>query len=254
MKRIFYAILVLIFAFTLFALPCYAEEDPAIGDADISAEAPEHVEAETDSSAESENTPETPAQLAQDEEKAFLDQLMAIVTNGEIWAKIGASLLAVLALLVTLKSSLGKIGEAIAVLKDFIAGKATKEETETAINGAFEEVKNTYDAKLSELSVKNDELTAKYDKQTAILSLLALQLVKSPNARVQIMGLLAEAKNLGGNVAEVVESIEAEIEAADAAEPKPDTPALDAVIASVAEPDEPENTPAADPVAYIALG
>ena len=167
-----------------------------------------------------------------------MDKVIAVVTDGEIWAKIGASLIAVVALLVTLKSSLNKVTEIIGALKNLVAGKATKEETEKVISDAITEMKTDYTEKLAELQKKNDELAASNDKTTAILSIISLQLLKSPNARTSIMALLQSAEDEVGNVAELVEKVEAEIEKADAETPKAETPALDAIKEAVKPAEE----------------
>lgn len=268
MRKLFYILTVAALLIALFAAPCYAEEGISVPSSssapsdpvDISAAEAENAEipeGETDGGAESApNTAVTPEDFVQSEKDAFLDQLIGIVTNGEIWAKIGVSLVAVLALIVALRSTLGNITSAIEAVKSFVAGKATKEETEAVIKSATSDLKDAYNSEFSKMSDKYASLEAKYDRQTAVLSLLSLQLVKSPNARVQIMDLISKAEDIGGNAAEVVAAIEAEIEAADAAEVKPDTPALDAIKASIATSADTAaaHDPADNSTAYIALG
>ena len=72
---------------------------------------------------------------------------------------------------------------------------------------------------------------------SAILSLTVLQLVKSPNARVKIMELIADTNKITEDVAELVEEMTEEIAEADAATPKADTPALDAIVKENTEND-----------------
>ena len=66
-----------------------------------------------------------------------------------------------------------------------------------------------------------------------MITLLALQLVKSPNARTEIMKLLENTDIACDNVAEVVEAVQAEIKAADEAMPKIETPTLTALVEEV---------------------
>lgn len=223
MKKILLITAVITLIFALFLLPCAAEpqEDTEVASPDTS-EGLEH--------------------LSESERTNFVDKVIGIVTNGEIWAKIGVTAASVLALIVALRSSLSKINDALTAAKALIAGKATKEETEKAISEALNAFKKSYEAERAELKARNDNLTA-------LLSVLAIQIVKSPNARAKIMELVSADTVSEGSVAEVVESAVAEIEAADAAEPKPDTPALDAVRLAV---DEDVSTRAAEE--YIRLG
>ncbi len=241
MKKIFYSILIIILILALFALPCFAEaaESESSGDTTETIGGTETTE----------DGAEAPKYFDTADEGAFLDQLIGWVSSSEFWGNFVTILLGVLALVATVRSSFSKIGETLSILKDFIAGKATKEETEAAIKLGLEEIRSTYESKLAELSELNESLTAKYDNQTAILSLVVLQLIKSPNARAQIMALLQDGNKLSGDVARTVATIEAEIEAADAREPKVETPALDSVCASVASTAED-----AAPAEYVMLG
>jgi hypothetical protein len=145
---------------------------------------------------------------------------------------------AVITLIVTIKTNLNEITVIIEAVKSLVAGKATKEETEKVITEKLGEMKTDYSEKLAELIAMRDELCAKNDKLTAILSIISLQLLKSPNARTSVMALLQSAADDIDNVGELVEKIEAEIEAADAETPKPETPALDQIKESVSEPSE----------------
>lgn len=249
MKKLVFSIITVILLFALVAMPCYAEETP-----DTVSENPGDLTENTgvDVSITNENAEilsDTLEDFAQGEEQGFLDQFTAIIKNGEIWAKIGASVLAVFALIIAVNKNLDKIGGALDTVKNMLAGKATKEETKNAIEGAISDVKNTYEKRHAELVEKYSAMETKYDHQTAVLTLLSLQLVKSPNARVQIMQLISNTKNVGEDIAGLVENIEAEIEAADAAEPKPDTPALDAVAAEIISDEIREN----EETSYIAL-
>lgn len=225
MKKLFTALFVFILTFALFAFPAIAEAE------EITAETPEITEPEATAPEEITETPDnSPVSTPNAPENEILEQILGVVSNGEIWAKIGATVLSVLALIFALRSSLGKIRDGILVVKDFIAGKATKEETETAINTAVKGAIDKYEEKHKELTQQNEELSAKYDKMYAILSLIVLQLVKSPNARVKIMELIADTNKITEDVAELVEEMTEEIAEADAATPKADTPALDAIV------------------------
>lgn len=232
MKKLFTALVVFILTFALFAFPALAEGE------ENTAETPEITEPEATAPEEIPEAPDnSPVSTPNAPENEILEQILGFVSNGEIWGKIGATVLSVLALIFALRSSLGKIRDGILVVKDFIAGKATKEETEAAINTAVKGVIDKYEEKHKELSQQNAELSAKYDKMSAILSLTVLQLVKSPNARVQIMELIADTNKITEDVAELVEKITEEIAEADAATPKADTPALDAIVKEHTEND-----------------
>lgn len=227
MKRLTFVLIALIALLAVFGTAVYAD-DTSVGEVIEETSTPETV---TD-------TPETSVELQESEGDEIIDKVIAVVTDGEIWAKIGVSLAAVIALLATIKVNLNKFTDIIGALKSLVAGKATKEETEKVISDAIGEMKTEYSAKLAEINAKNDELCAKNDKLTAILSIISLQLLKSPNARTSVMALLQSAEDEIANVGELVEKIEAEIEAADAETPKPETPALDQIKESVSEPSE----------------
>lgn len=239
MKKLFTALTVFILVFSLFTFPALAEG------AEVPEETPEITEGEEVATEETPETPDnSPVSTPSAPENEILEQILGVVSNGEIWGKIGATVLSVLALIFALRSTLGKITDAILAVKDFVAGKATKEETEVAINEAVSGVIDTYEKKHAELTAQNEELSAKYDKMSAVLSLTVLQLVKSPNARTQIMAIISDTKELAEDIAAVVEEISEEIAEADAATPKESTPALDTIVA--------EHTPADDNI--IRLG
>lgn len=232
MKKLFTALVVFILTFALFAFPALAEGE------EITAETPEILETETTAPEEIPDAPDnSPVSIPNAPENEILEQILGFISNGEIWGKIGATVLSVFALIFSLRSILGKIHDGIIAVTDFISGKATKEETETAINTAVKGVIDKYEEKHKELTQQNAELSAKYDKMSAILSLTVLQLVKSPNARVKIMELIADTNKITEDVAELVEEITEEIAEADAATPKADTPALDAIVKEHTEND-----------------
>lgn len=218
MKRIIIFTIVFALICSLFMLSVSAEEIT---------ETPDTTEEATDTATEGENS-------STEGEKAFHDKLVALVSNGEIWAKIGTTLVALIALILAIKGSLSKITEALMVLKEFIAGKATKEETEKAITSAFDGFAESYTKHNAEISKQYSELEARNTRLEAVLSLVTLHLIKSPNARAQIMQLMAGTKEITTDVLKTVEAIEEEIRKADE-ESKEPTPALDKVVASVDE-------------------
>ena len=228
-KKLFAILLVFVLSFSFFTLSAFAEEVQETPETELTE--PEQI---TDTEETPTDTPEDTGKLATTAKEGIIDQILAIVTNAEIWAKIGATTLGVLALIVTIRSTLNKITTGIVALRDLIRGNATKEESEKIIKDSFTEVKAVYEEKHAELTDKYNQLLTKYDKQTAVLSLMVLQLVKSPNARTHIMSLITDTKELGGEVMDIVTDIEKIIEEEDAAEPKPDTPALDSIAESVA--------------------
>ncbi len=212
MKRIIMLFLILTLVCSLFTLSAFAE-------------GADSAQTDTDTAQEAENSAKT-------NESEIYDKIIAYITNGEIWAKIGVVAVSVLALILAIKKSLAKVHDALRVLRDFIAGKATKEDTEAAISSAMETVRSEYTAHTAALTAQYEDLCKRNNDLEAILSLVALQLVKSPNARTEIMALISKSKAHSGNVAEVVEAIEAEIERADELT-KDETPALDAIKAEM---------------------
>lgn len=188
------------------------------------------AEASTDTTENAVDTAETLTNPAEIDLKGVYDQVIGIVTNGEIWAKIGVTVLGILALIVSVRSCFGKIENAFRTFKDMIAGKATKEETKKAVDDGISSLKSEFEHNHAALSDKYDALSKKYDKQTAILSLVTMHLIKSPNARVQIMNFISDSKEIGGDVVEYVNKIEEAIEEAEKLEPKIETPALDEII------------------------
>lgn len=233
MKRIFAALLIFTLILCAFAVPAFAEEPEA---------SEKEVVTETAPEAEGDNGAQTSVNVSGVDENKIYDKVIAFVTDGAFWAKFGAILMGVLAIIGVIATNLKKITAALGAISDLLNGKATKEETKQALKDTYTILKADYDKQAKELNTKYDELKEKHDTTTAILSLLALQLVKSPNARTEIMAILSDTKKLNGNVAEVVEHIEEEIKKADEAI-KPDTPALDAVIASTESAAKTETAP-----------
>lgn len=228
MKRIFAALLIFTLILCAFAVPAFAE----------GSEAPENeVITETAPETEGENAPQPGVNVSNNDETEIYDKVIAFVTDGAFWAKFGAIVMGVLALIGVIYTNLKKITAMFGAVSDMLKGKASKEDTEKMVKENYGALKADYEKRSNELNAKYEELKAKNDTTTAILSLLALQLVKSPNARTEIMTILSDAKKLNGNVAEVVENIEQEIKKADEAI-KPDTPALDAIKAAVDEKKE----------------
>ena len=222
MKRLFMALIALMLVISMFGFSAFAEDEiPAV------------VDGETTETTE--NAPEASENSSQGKNEGIVDEVIAIVTNGEMWAKFGIVATGVIAFIVAVTAKFDKVVVAFGAIKDMLGGKATKEDTSKVVGEAFEDVRKAFDESHTALTAKYDALEAKYNTQTAVLTLLALQLVKSPNARVQIMELIQSGKEIQGDIGEMVEVIEAEIEAADAAEPKPDTPALDAVTELVSQ-------------------
>lgn len=225
MKKIFIFTLIVALLCSFFMISASAEtvsDEVVAPSTDI-----EHSEDVTPPSQELENSPE-------DEEKVFYDKLVGFVTDSEIWANIGTIAVSVIALILAIRGSLTKITEALGLLKEFIAGKATKEETETAIRSAIDDVKTNYNNQNETIKKQYEELEARNNRLEAVLTLVTLQLVKSPNARTQIMSLISGTRECASDVVSVVEKIEAEIEAQDEADREP-TPALDEIIRTIEE-------------------
>ena len=225
MKRLLYALIALILILSVFGLSCFAETEAT--EPEIAPEVTPEVGETTENG---EEPSENPSQGA---ETDFIDEIIAIVTNGEIWANFGIIASGVVALIVAVTSKFNDIVKAFNVTKDMIGGKATKEETKEVVTNSIYEVKTAFDASYAELSGKYAKLEQNYNAQTAVITLLALQLVKSPNARTEIMKLLENTDIACDNVAEVVEAVQAEIKAADEAMPKVETPTLTALVEEV---------------------
>ena len=224
MKKIIFILTALVLIFALFTPTVFAEGDET-GEPPI-------VEVETETTEDAADIPtESEENLSKNAGDEIYDQILGFITNGEIWAKIGVTVISVLALILAIKASLGKICDGIIALKDFIAGKATKDETEKALSEATKSIKAEYEKKHAELMAQNEELSEKYDKMTAMITLTVTQLIKSPNARTEIIKLANNSKKITSDVVTVVEQVAEAIADADAAMPKEETPALDAIIA-----------------------
>lgn len=219
MKRIFITVIALALALVLFTVPAFAEEA-----ADTTTT--ETTETVTE-------TPSTPENTAPTEEERFYDQIVEFVSNGANWAKIGGVVLAIIAAIGAVTANLNKVKTMIDGVTALLKGKATKEETEKIVTENYKELKKSYDEQYAELKKQYDEQAERNTELTAVMTVLALQLVKSPYARTEIMGLLSGAKAVNGNVKDIVEAVEEEIAKAEAEEEKEPTPALDAIKASV---------------------
>ncbi|MBR3680627.1 MAG: hypothetical protein IKL79_01325 [Clostridia bacterium] len=224
MKKFLTILIALIISASFFVFPVFAQEPT---DAPSESVSDDVVTDTTESITHpSEITPES-------EEKAFTKELVDALTNGANWAKFGGILAAVLGALAVLYKYTSGIKNVINGVKDLVAGKASKEDTEKLLKSESEKILSATLSALEDTKKKQEELTEKYNEQTAILTLITLQLVKSPYARTEIMNIITSAKAKGKDVAEIVEVIEAEIKAAEEAEEKMPTPALDSIVASV---------------------
>lgn len=217
MKRIFITVIALALALVLFTVPAFAEEA-----ADTTTTETPEAEA-----------PTTPENTAPNEEERFYDQIVEFVSNGANWAKIGGVVLAITAAIGAITANLNKVKAMIDGVTALLKGKATKEETEKIVTENYKELKKSYDEQYAELKKQYAEQAERNTELTAVMTVLALQLVKSPYARTEIMGLLSGAKAVNGNVKDIVEAVEEEIAKAEAEEEKEPTPALDAIKASV---------------------
>jgi hypothetical protein len=222
MRRIFITVIALALALVLFTVPAFAEEAADT----TTSETTETTETVTE-------TPSTPENTAPTEEERFYDQIVEFVSNGANWAKIGGVVLAIIAAIGAVTANLNKVKAMIDGVTALLKGKATKEETEKIVGDNLAALKDTYDKQYSELKKQYDEQAERNTELTAVMTVLALQLVKSPYARTEIMGLLSGAKAVNGNVKDIVEAVEEEIAKAEAEEEKEPTPALDAIKASV---------------------
>lgn len=235
MKKIITIIAALVLCASLFVFPVFAED--TVTDIPVDTVTEDTVT----------NTPTEPEITPESEEKAFTEELVDALTNGANWAKFGGILAAVLGTLAVLYKYMSGIKNTINGVKNLVAGKASKEDTEKILKNESKKILSATLTALEDTKKKQEELTEKYNEQTAILTLITLQLVKSPYARTEIMNIITSAKTHGKDVAEIVEVIEAEIKAAEESEEKTPTPALDSIVASV-------NTEETDGENGVALG
>ena len=222
MKRNFTTFIALALALVLFTVPAFAAEtDEIVTDTETVVE-----ETVTD-------TPVEPEISAPSEEENFYDELHSFFTNGANWAKIGGVVVAILAAVAAITAKLGNVTAVLNGISNLVKGKATKEETEKIVGDNLKELKKTYDEQYADLKARYDEQAERNTEMTAVLTVVALHLVKSPYARTEIMGLISGTKKVNGDVKDIVEAVEAEIEKAAAEEEKEPTPALDAIKASI---------------------
>ena len=225
MKKIFTAFIALALALVLFTVPAFAAEE--VTETDIVADT------ETSTEETVTNTPVEPEISAPSEEERFQDRILEFVSDGANWAKIGGVVLAIIAAIGAVTANLNKVKAMIDGVTALLKGKATKEETEKIVGDNLAALKDTYDKQYAELKAQYDEQAERNTELTAVMTVLALQLVKSPYARTEIMGLLSGTKAVAGDVKDIVEAVEEEIAKAEAEEEKEPTPALDAIKASV---------------------
>lgn len=242
MKRIITVFLALALVLVLFAVPAFASDEVIDTAPDTEENAPDTVidgeQSATDGATDI-VTPPTEGEISPpSEEERFRDELLDFVSNGANWAKIGGVVLALAAAVGAIIAKLDKFKGILDALLGFVKGKATKEETEKIVGDGMAELKKEYDEKYSALLDKYNEQAVRNNELTAVMTVLALQLVKSPYARTEIMGLLSSTKTVAGGVKDIVEVVEEEIAKAEAEEEKTPTPALDAVKASVGTTDD----------------
>lgn len=237
MKKIISIIIALVLIVGVFTVPAFAadETDPIVteGGTVEGTEVPEITAPDDTTDTTLPDTTETPEITVESEEKAFYAELVDALTNGANWAKFGGILATVLAALAVIGKYASGIKTLVGGVKNMVEGKASKEDTEKLVKSEGEKIVSAVLTAVDDTKQKQAELEQKYDTQTAILTLVTLQLVKSPYARTEIMKLLSAADMQGKNVSEIVGIIENEIKAAEEAEEKPETPALDSIIESV---------------------
>lgn len=233
MKKLFCFALILALVLSLFTFSAFAEETgyPEVENTENTANsAPLDSDTEADIPS---SDPTTSDNALEDEKGTLTAQILSIVSDGKIWTTVGLILSGVIAVISAISSNYKAVKDGLVVLNDFIKGKATKEETEIMLGDLSKKITTDFKTELDRMNKQYSELSARNEQLTAVLSLVAIQLVKSPNARTQIMQLISGVKDCSGDVAKLVENIEEEIIKADAEMEKPDTPALDAVMARV---------------------
>lgn len=222
MKKIVISIIALALAIALFTVPVFAEDEATnTTDTDITAE---------EGALEPSTAPEIPTQS---EEDKFYDKILTFVTDGANWAKMGGIVLMVIAAIGTISVNLNKVKSMLDSVISLVHGKATKDDTEKIIKENFHSFKSDFDTQYAELKKKYDEQAERNSELTAVITVVALQLVKSPYARTEIMSVLSGAKSACGGVKEIVEAVQEEITKAEAEEEKAPTPALDAIKESI---------------------
>ena len=237
MKKIISIIIALVLIVGVFTVPAFAADETAPivteGGTVEGTEVPEITAPDDTTDTTLPDTTETPEITVEGEEKAFYAELVDALTNGANWAKFGGILATVLAVLAVIVKNLSGLKSIVEGVKNLVEGKASKEDTEKLVKNEGEKIVAATLSAINDTKQKQAELEQKYDQQTAILTLVTLQLVKSPYARTEIMKLISTADMQGKNVSEIVDIIEKEIKAAEDAEEKPETPALDSILESV---------------------
>lgn len=233
MKKMFYLALILALVLSLFTFSAFAEET-LLPEGENTENAPEGDAAGADTEADMPLSDPTISDNALEDERGTLTtQILSVISDGKIWATVGTILAGIVAVIGAISSNYKSVTHGLVTLNDFIKGKATKEETQKMLEDLTAKLSGDFKAELDGINKQYSDIRARNDQLTAVLSLVAIQLVKSPNARTQIMQLITGAKECSGNVTELVTAIEEEIIKADAETEKPETPALDAVMARV---------------------
>lgn len=234
MKKLFCFALILVLMLSLFSIPSFAEEEATVPEVENTENTPEVDTADPDTETDIPSSNPTVSDTALEDEKGTLTtQILSLVSDGKIWATVGAILAGVLGVIGAISSNYKAVKDGLVTLNSFIQGKATKEDTKKMLEELTDKLTGDFKAELDRINKQYSDISARNEQLTAVLSLVAIQLLKSPNARTQIMQLITGAKDCSGDVAELVSAIEAEIIKADAEMEKPDTPALDAVMARV---------------------
>ena len=228
MKKTVYFIICLALVLSVFTISVFAETNAPATDENTDV-------TQTSPSLEGENAYESEEEHPTTLENNFYEQILGIVTDGATWAKIGTFVLGVLALIVAIKKNLSKLTSLVSLIKTRGEHNVTNEDLQEALKTTANNINASAGEEYKKLNAKLEEQTARNDQLTAILTVITLRLIKNPNARTEVMSVLSGTKKIAGDVQEVVETIEKEIEALDASEIKEETPALDAVKSSVKE-------------------
>ena len=226
MKKIFIVLLAVCLSVSFFALPAFAadsveivEENVENGVIDDGGEviAPPIEESPTDEDFE-------PSE--EDTNEAFYSAWIDKITDSTMWINLSTNVLAALATIIFVMSTLGKIKGG---LNDLLHGKVTADQMKLIAKEAFEEAIKELREATERVCKREEELAEAVNILMSALAVFMLNTKINSCAKAEIMNMLNGIHKLGANVAETVQAANAAIEKARESEEKISTPALDAV-------------------------
>ena len=241
-KKITYLLMVALIVFSL-AMPCYADEVTTPEETTI-VETTEAVtetltEPTEDVQEEVEQTPEVEAETPTEEANdlsAVVEMVKEKITSSATWTMVGTSLLSLITFIGVLSSKFGGLKTVIDTIKDMVTGKADKDDVKTALDGAKEELtkefKSAYSDNFAKLTKMVEQQAENEKKLYAMLTLFMTNVKLSDSAKTEILNFASDIKQYSGDVYEIVQQIQEEIEAkaAEAENDAAETPTLDEIL------------------------